>query len=97
MAPRPRFAFQGSVGQQPGWRDSDYPQQALLEFVSNDLDDTIRQLTRLGLHQVDHPYETGGAYIDPAGHALMIRQSAKTTSNSTGPPLPGPARFGRAR
>lgn len=88
---RPRLAFQGSVGHQPGWRDSDHPQQAVLEFVTNNLDDTLRRLARLGLHQVDHPYETGGAYIDPAGHALTIRQSAATTSDPTGPPLPGPA------
>jgi len=46
---RPRLAFQGSAGPQPGWRDNEHPQQAVLELVSDDLEDTMRRLARLGL------------------------------------------------
>lgn len=70
---RPRLAFQGSGGHQPGLRDSDHPQQARLEFVSDSLEDTIWQLARLGLHQVDAPSETGIPYLDPAGHLFTVR------------------------
>jgi len=70
---RPRLAFQGSDGHQPGWRDRDHPQQALLEFVTDNLQDAMWQLARLGLHQVDDQSESGIPYLDPAGHVLMVR------------------------
>jgi hypothetical protein len=67
------LAFQGSDGHQPGWRDRDHPQQALLEFVTDNLQDAMWQLARLGLHQVDDQSESGIPYLDPAGHVLMVR------------------------
>lgn len=70
---RPRLAFQGSAGHQPGWRDSKHPQQAFLDFVTDDVEDAMARLTRLGFVQVGDPSESGISYLDPAGHALFLR------------------------
>lgn len=71
---RPRLAFQGSAGHQPGWRDSEHPQQGILEFVTDDVQDAMRRLARLGLRKVGDSSAWGIPYLDPAGHALMVRQ-----------------------
>jgi hypothetical protein len=69
---RPRLAFQGSSGDPPGWNDREHPQQAGLDLVSDDLENTTRQLARLGVRRLDDTSEKGVLYLDPAGHVLTI-------------------------
>lgn len=81
---RPRLAFQGSDGHPPGWRDANRPQQAVLEMVTDNLEDAMSRLARLGLHQVGDPSETCVTYLDPAGHALTIRPFATASPQWAG-------------
>lgn len=72
---RPRLAFQGSEGDQPGWRDPAHPQQAMLQLEADDLEATMTRMARLGLRQLDDSSDAGLIYLDPSGHALTIQQS----------------------